>query len=153
MWQKYHKNCDTQIFENTLKIEHVLHSWYHKEIQMTVLLADDSPLIRTQLKELIALSRQDLLLYCSTDVETTIQSLQQYEVNVLILDLQFPDGSGFSVLEFIKGQEKRPFVMVLTNLASKGVRYKSLQLGADLFFDKTEEYERVVEEIVRLHDI
>jgi two-component system, NarL family, response regulator DevR len=119
---------------------------------MIVLLADDSPRIRTQLKELIALNRKDLLLYSSSDVESTIQSLQRYNVNVLILDLQFPDGSGYSVLEFIKRQEKRPFVMVLTNLTSNGVRYKSLQLGADLFFDKTEEYERVVEEIVRFHD-
>jgi len=57
------------------------------------------------------------------------------------------------VLEFLKSRRDKPFVMVLTNLIHGNIRKKSLALGADLFFDKTEEYERVVEEIVRQHKI
>ncbi len=120
---------------------------------MKILIADDSQLIRTHLSELISTCRNDIELHTSSSYQTTIEFLQHYPVEVLILDIQFPDGSGFSVLEFLKTWQHRPFVMVLSNLTDAGARKKSLKLGADLFFDKTEEYEMVVEEIVRLHNI
>lgn len=119
---------------------------------MKILIADDSNLIRTHLGELISTCRNDIELYTSSDLQATIESLENNFIQVLILDIQFPDGSGFSVLEFLKSRKKKPFVMVLTNLVNAGVRKKSIDLGADLFFDKTEDYERVVEEIVRLHN-
>ncbi len=119
---------------------------------MTVLIADDSELIRSHLSNLIYSSKENIKLITSPDVATTIQKLQQNNINVLILDISFPDGSGFNVLEFLQSQEEKPFVMVLTNLINQSVRKKGLKLGADLFFDKTEEYERVVEEIIRLHN-
>ncbi|MCF7946547.1 MAG: response regulator [Spirochaetia bacterium] len=118
---------------------------------MTVLIADDSSLIRTHLSKLIGRTREDITIKGSLDVESTIGELDSAAVDVLILDIQFPDGSGLDVLEHVRKTGAQPFVMVLTNLLSKRIKEKSLDLGADLFFDKTEEYERVVEEIVRLN--
>ncbi len=120
---------------------------------MKILIADDSPLIRSHLSELIAASRDDIDLHTSSDLHSTIESLENHAFEVIVLDLQFPDGSGFSVLEYLKSRRLKPFVMVLTNLINGSIRRKSLALGADLFFDKTEEYELVVEEIVRHHNI
>ncbi|MFW5710709.1 MAG: response regulator [Spirochaetota bacterium] len=120
---------------------------------MKILIADDSALIRTHLSELISASRADVDLHTSTDLQSTIKSLENHTFQVVVLDLQFPDGSGFSVLEFLKSRRIKPFVMVLTNLINGSIRRRSLALGADLFFDKTEEYELVVEEIVRQHNI
>ena len=117
---------------------------------MTVLVADDSSLIRTNLSKLIGGTREDITIKYSADVESTIRELDSTPVDVLILDIQFPDGNGHEVLEYLRRTSSKPFVMVLTNSLSRKVREKSLDLGADLFFDKTEEYERVVEEIVRL---
>jgi len=117
---------------------------------VTVLIADDSALIRDNLSKLIGRTRVDIRIKGTADVESTIGELDSAPVDVLILDIQFPDGSGLDVLEYLRISKATPFVMVLTNLLSKRVREKSLELGADLFFDKTEEYERVVEEIVRL---
>ena len=119
---------------------------------MTVLIADDSPYIRDSLTKLIGRTRKDIIIKDSADVASTIGELDSATVDVLILDIQFPDGSGLDVLTYLKRIKTRPFVMVLTNLLSKRVREKSLELGADLFFDKTEEYEKVVEEIVRLNN-
>lgn len=117
---------------------------------MTILIADDSSLIRDNLSKLIGRTREDITIKGSCDVESTIRELDSTQVEVLILDIQFPDGSGLEVLEHVRKSRAKPFVMVLTNLLSKRVREKSLELGADLFFDKSEEYERVVDEIVRL---
>ncbi|MFP4267175.1 MAG: response regulator [Spirochaetaceae bacterium] len=119
---------------------------------MTILIADDSALIRSNLGKLIAYGGQDIILKNSFDVESTLRELDSNPVDVLILDIHFPDGSGLDVLRHVDTFSKRPFIMVLTNNASPGIRKQSLRMGADLFFDKTEEYERVVEEIIRLNN-
>jgi len=130
------------------------------EVHVTVLIADDSTLIRSNLRKLIAQSRSDIILRESDDVECTIRELGSGDIDVLILDLEFPDGSGFDVLRQLgkeggNGEETRqnsdrPFVIVLTNHAREKLKNKSLKMGANLFFDKTDEYERVVEAISRL---
>ncbi len=118
---------------------------------MTILIADDSTLIRSNLARLIAFKRKDLQIREAFDVASTIHELKSSKIDVLILDLNFPDGSGFDVLEYLRAGSEKPFIMVLTNIQNRTVREKSLRDGADLFFDKTEEFELVVEEIVRLH--
>mgnify|MGYP002338731343 CR=1 FL=1 len=118
---------------------------------MTLLIADDSSLIQSNLSTLIQHAREDVEIEISSDVESTIRTLRDQHIDILILDIRFPDGRGYEVLRHIDFQENRPFVMVLTNHLNEKVREKSLKLGADLFLDKTEEYEKVVEEIVRLH--
>ena len=127
---------------------------------MTVLIADDSSLIRSNLTKLIAHSRNDITLKESENVAGTIREVEDGGIDVLILDLEFPDGSGFDVLQRLgkengngedTGQgDERPYVIVLTNHARARLKHKSLQMGADLFFDKTDEYERVVDVISRL---
>ena len=120
-------------------------------LSMTVLIADDSSLIRTNLTKLITRTREDISIKESFDVESTLRELESLPADVLILDIGFPDGSGFDVLRRLDNYTHKPFVMVLTNQTGRKVREQSLKMGADLFFDKTEEYERVVEEIIRLH--
>lgn len=126
---------------------------------MTVLIADDASLIRSNLTKLIAYSRSDITFKESANAADTIRTLGEGRIDVLVLDLEFPDGSGFDVLQQI-GKEQAgaaaeqengiPYVIVLTNHAGQRQREKSLRMGADLFFDKTNEYERVVDVIKRL---
>ena len=122
----------------------------NRETNTTVLIADDSSLIRTNLGTLIKDTRGDVELEYSFDLESTCRMLHSVSVDILILDIRFPDGSGYDVLRLISRWENRPFVMILTNYVSTQTRRKSLDLGADLFLDKTEEYERAVEEVLRL---
>ncbi|MDZ7794255.1 MAG: response regulator [Spirochaetia bacterium] len=119
---------------------------------MIILIADDSALIRSNLGKLITQKIEDINLKNSSDVKNTLRNLYSLPVDVLILDIQFPDGSGLDVLRYLKNHPDRPFIIVLTNNSRQKIREQSLHLGADLFFDKTEEYEKVVEEIVRLNN-
>ncbi|MFO7730332.1 MAG: response regulator [Spirochaetia bacterium] len=119
---------------------------------MIILIADDSSLIRTNLGKLIIQKIEDIDIKNSSDVASTLRELDSTLVNVLILDIQFPDGSGFDVLHYLKDHANKPFIIVLTNNSRQKIKERSLQLGADLFFDKSEEYERVVEEIIRLNN-
>ena len=120
-------------------------------LYMTILIADDSALIRSTLGKLITRKMEDITIKNSFDVKSTIREIDSKPVDVLILDIQFPDGSGIDVLRYLKNHGNKPFIMVLTNSSSRRIKKQSLQLGADLFFDKSDEYEKVVEEIIRLN--
>ena len=118
---------------------------------MIILIADDSPLIRSNLKKLITRKMENIAIKNATDVKSTIRELDSAPVDVLILDIQFPDGSGLDVLRHLQNRGNKPFIMVLTNNSRRRIKERSLHLGADLFFDKSDEYEKVVEEIIRLN--
>jgi DNA-binding NarL/FixJ family response regulator len=64
--------------------------------------------------------------------------------DAVILDLQLKQGTGLGVLKALG--PVRPAgakVIVLTNYAIPQYRDRSLALGADYFFDKSREYDRV----------
>ncbi len=112
---------------------------------VTILIADDSRLIRENLRKLIESSPVRARILTASEVHSTIFALQQNRVDVLILDIQMPGGTGFEVLEYMISMESRPYTIVLTNYAGTRTKNRSLQLGADLFFDKSNEYEELID--------
>jgi DNA-binding NarL/FixJ family response regulator len=112
---------------------------------MTILIADDSPLVRERLVKLIARRRLDARVRESQDVPSTITAIDDDRPDVLILDLRMPGGSGFDVLSHIQRQNMAIRVIVLTNFASEDNEKKSRKLGAHFFFDKTKEFERALD--------
>ena len=53
--------------------------------------------------------------------------------DVMLLDLQMPRKDGWEVLEWLKDQQAKPVVVVLTILDNPAYRKKALGLGADEF--------------------
>ena len=126
------------------------------EVCVNILIADDSSLIRSNLGKLIACLEKDISIRESSDVKETIEVLESTFVDILVLDIQFPDGNGFDVLSHIRSSVKskdRPYIIVLTNYADENMRKKSMQMGADDFFDKSEEFENLVEVIKKAEDL
>ena len=50
-----------------------------------------------------------------------------------------------SVLETIKKEDQAPMVIMLTNFSNEPYRRRCFQLGADYFFDKSNEFEKVIQ--------
>ena len=64
--------------------------------------------------------------------------------NVLILDLQLLQGTGLGVLRNLRGyRQPGTSVIVLTNYAIPSYRARSMELGADYFFDKTKDFSKI----------
>jgi len=61
---------------------------------------------------------------------------------VLILDMAMPDGKGYDVLQAVKQQPSAPLIIVLTNYPA--YRQRSLDAGADYFFDKSAELDQLL---------
>jgi DNA-binding NarL/FixJ family response regulator len=64
--------------------------------------------------------------------------------DVAILDLRMPKGSGVEVLTAIKKLDPAPTVIMLTNYAYPENRKQCIDKGADYFFDKSTEFQKVV---------
>ncbi len=74
-----------------------------------------------------------------------IAAFHQHKPEVAILDIQMPDGSGIDVLAHIKKESPRTTVIMLTNYPLPPLRKCCLKTGADYFFDKSTEFEKVID--------
>jgi DNA-binding NarL/FixJ family response regulator len=108
-----------------------------------VLIADDSHIVRERLVSLLAdLPGVDIVGEAETAFEA-IQSIRRRRPDVVILDISMPGGSGIQVLETIRKDKPVPLIIMLTNFTHEPYRQRCLKLGADYFFDKSNEFEKV----------
>jgi DNA-binding NarL/FixJ family response regulator len=117
-----------------------------------VFIVDDSPVVRDRLTAMIAeLPNVEIVGQADIAFEA-IHSIRRLRPAVVVLDISMPGGSGMYVLETIKKDRPVPVVIMLTNFAHEQYRQKCLQLGADYFFDKSTEFERVPEVLRQIFD-
>jgi DNA-binding NarL/FixJ family response regulator len=112
---------------------------------MKILLVDDSPSVRQSIKNLLSgLTYAQIV--GEAETACAAQSLiENLNPEVIILDLVLKEGSGFDVLRKIKNRGNSPLVIMLTNYAAPPFRKKAQQEGADFFFDKSTEFEKMIE--------
>jgi DNA-binding NarL/FixJ family response regulator len=115
-----------------------------------VVIADDSCVIRCRLAQKISKLRGIIVARESDDVASTIEAIHAVHPNVVILDIQMPGGSGIDVLKQMKEEQNDVIIIVLTNYPLSPLRKKCFELGADYFFDKTTEFEKVSEVLKQL---
>ena len=71
-------------------------------------------------------------------------ALQHLEPEVAILDVHMRDESGIDVLAHIKRVSPQITVIMLTNCPLPPFKKRCLEAGADYFFDKSTEIEKVI---------
>lgn len=113
--------------------------------RMRVVIADDSEdFIQRLLATLGAITGVEIVAQAHTGTET-LQAVRNLRPEVVILDIQMPEGSGLDVLASMKRECVTPITIVLTNFNYSQYRKKCLQLGARFFFDKSSEFPKVAE--------
>ena len=116
-------------------------------LPVRVFLVEDSSIIRERLSEsIIQEGRIEIAGYADTEADA-LRALRENVFDAVVLDLQLKHGSGLAVLKAMRaGDAAHPSVfIVFTNYDFPHYRAKSAQLGADYFFDKAREYDRVRE--------
>ncbi len=117
---------------------------------VSVLIADDSDLIRDRLKELISEVDGTEVVGETTNGPETLEAMGRLEPDVVILDIRMPGGNGIDALKMIKGEDPSPVVIMLTSYAYRLFRKRCLEAGAEYFFDKAMEFERVADVLEHL---
>ena len=118
---------------------------------MRVFIADDSEMVCERLTKMLQRLDGVEVVGKAHSVPDAIESISQLKPEVVVLDIQMPGGSGYHVLQNVKKDDPAPIVIMLTNYALPMYRQRSLAAGADYFFDKSIEFDKVVNAIHHLH--
>src|SRR5262245_26492760 len=110
-----------------------------------VFLVDDSPMVRERLVGLIAELPGVIIVGQAASAPEAVANVGQHKPDVVILDISPPGGNGLQVLAAIKAETPSPLVIMLTNFAHEQYRRRCFQLKADHFFDKSREFEKILE--------
>lgn len=110
---------------------------------MRVLIADDSPVVRERLETMLSEIAGIEIAGEAQDVGEAEDSIERLKPDVVILDIKMPGGSGIDVLKKIKENKSACAVIMLTNYPYPQYRQASMDAGADFFFDKSTEFERI----------
>lgn len=111
--------------------------------KLKVLIIDDSEAVREALKDILSEISRVELIGEANDGEYGIDIITKLEPNVIILDLNMPKINGLDVLSFVKKNYPSIVVIVMTNYPTEYFRLKCGKLGADYFFDKSNEFELI----------
>lgn len=114
---------------------------------MTVklLVVDDSDPIRTSLRSLLLGIPGIASIHTANSLEQALESVQRILPSMLILDLHLPDGNALSALASLKQLAPEMQIVILTNDASTFNRKRCLSTGANWFFDKSMEYDSLLD--------
>jgi len=114
---------------------------------MKVLLIDDSELIRQRLSQYLSTLPQVQEVLEAASQKDGLKLLDSYNPGLVILDISLPEGSGIHILEHIHTNKIATRVLVFTNYPFPQIEKRCLELGAEYFYSKSTDYERVKEVI------
>lgn len=110
---------------------------------MRVFIADDSNALRAQIKEILAEIKGIEVVGQARDAPEALESIRKLRPDVVILDIKMPSGDGITVLEPIRKEKIPATVIIFTNYPYLQLRKKYFDAGADFFFYKAIEFEKL----------
>jgi len=111
---------------------------------MRIVIADDSTVIRQRLMRMLDDLDGVVVVGQANDVPMARNLVETLRPDVAILDIRMPTGSGADLVPELKKMDPAPKVIMLTNYAYPENRKKCMDGGADFFFDKSTEFQKVV---------
>jgi DNA-binding NarL/FixJ family response regulator len=110
---------------------------------MHVLIVDDSAIVRFRLAEMVESVEHVSVVGQAPGASQAILALRELRPDLVILDIQMPDGDGVAVLEAAKRLDPAPAVIMLTNYVDDYHRLRCHAAGADFFLDKSKQFEEI----------
>src|SRR3954451_22826283 len=111
------------------------------EQKKAILIVDDSALIVERLIDILkTLENIDVIKYTHTYAEANTL-FEQWQPDIVFLDINLPDKSGIELLNKIKTDCKEIIVIMFTNHSSNYYKTLCLKMGANYFVDKSTDFE------------
>jgi CheY-like chemotaxis protein len=117
---------------------------------MRVLVVDDAAIVRDRLVAMLREQGPGHTVDAARDADEALARARATAPDLVVLDIHLPGTSGLLVLPALKALPSTPRVVVLTNDAGEAHRRVCLALGADHFFDKAKEFERVLDVVAAM---
>jgi DNA-binding NarL/FixJ family response regulator len=117
---------------------------------MKLLIVEDSEHVRASLIGLMECIPGIDGICTAVSLVDAMHCVREFSPSMVVLDLHLPDGSGTELINPIQQLAPDVRIAVLTNDASEFNRKICLSFGANWFFDKSTEFEMLLD-VVRAH--
>jgi len=117
---------------------------------MKIVLADDSKILRQRIISLLEEIQGVQVVAEAENSHQAIQYVEDLKPDLIILDIRMPDGGGLEALKVLKDKNISVTKMIFTNYPNEQYRKKCMELGADYFFDKSTNCEKMVDVVKKL---
>lgn len=133
---------------------HMAATHISETVPLRIFLVEDSAILRDRLAETFATwPNVEMVGHAETEAAAEA-ALSTQDWDVLILDLQLLHGTGLGVLRSLRSHRKPgTTVIVFTNYAIPSYRARSLELGADYFFDKANDFSKIEDVFSKLAEL
>ena len=120
-------------------------TWQYVFMSLHLLIVDDSNLVRTSLCRLLQTIPGVACIAEAGSLKQAMQRAREDVPDLVILDMQLPDGLGLEIIGSLKQLSPDLRVAVLSLHGNDSYRQCSLALGADWFFDKVTDLDGLLE--------
>jgi DNA-binding NarL/FixJ family response regulator len=119
--------------------------------ELTIYIVEDSPPVRERLIETVCEIPHARVVGQAEAVSDALEGMRTVQPRVLIVDIQLRGGSGIRLLKQMRaaGVHRPELVIVVTNYPTDDYRKASQDCGADHFFDKASEFDKVRDVLMR----
>ena len=112
---------------------------------MRVIIADDSEILRSRLVDMLTEIEGIEIVAQAKDAKEAIETTRAHHPDVIIMDIRMPGEDGIVAIEAIKkGKRNKPKIIVFTNYPYLQYRKRCVEAGADFFFYKALEFEKLI---------
>lgn len=101
---------------------------------LKILVLDDEKVFRDEIREF--LENEGFKVFAAGKPSEAFLIFQEFEIDILILDLRLPEMDGFAVLEHIKANYPNTEVIMITGHGDMDAVIQAMRLGAVEFFPK-----------------
>lgn len=119
--------------------------------QVTVLVMDDAAVVRSLLAAMLTEIDSVEHVIQAEDAASALHLVDQHKPDIAILDIKVPGAgltqNGIDVLRKVKQVHPTTKVIMLTNHATERYRRECQKAGADYFFDKSSEFEQLLDRV------
>ncbi len=116
-------------------------------MSLKVFIVEDNPVIRENLVETLHELADAKTVAVATNEAEGVRWLQSQSADwdLAVVDLFLKEGTGLGVIQACKDRSLSKKVVVFSNYATRDVRERCMQMGADRFFDKSNEIDALID--------
>ena len=115
------------------------------------MIADDHPIVRRGLKELIN-DEKDMKVECeAASAEEAMTAMKNYAIDVILLDISMPGKSGIDIIHDLKTEYPKKPILVLSAMAEEIYAKRVIQNGAFGFINKESAPDLLISAIRKVH--
>jgi two-component system nitrate/nitrite response regulator NarL len=119
--------------------------------KIRIVVADDHPIFRDGLCRLLSLEPDFEVVAQAQDGRQVLDVLQQFEPDILLLDLRMPGLDGLATLQKLQGGRHKTRVIVLTASEDKNEFVQAMKLGTSGIVLKQSATELLIKSIRKVH--